>query len=71
MIIWSIVFFLYALVTVFAIYMSYQEQKRQERPSLMFNLIGYLACTTWPLVAALIFIAARRRPVRLQEAELD
>lgn len=71
MIFWSVVFVLYALVTLFAIYMTYQEQKRQARPSLMFNMIGYLACTIWPVVGAAAFIVARRRPAVFAPAEQD
>lgn len=71
MIFWSIVFVLYMLVSVFAVYMTYQEQKRQDHPSPMFNLIGYLACTVWPLVAAAALVAVWRRPARLSAAERD
>ncbi|MFN4128278.1 MAG: hypothetical protein ACK4GC_00440 [Paracoccaceae bacterium] len=59
------------LVGAFAAYMTHQEQKRQDRPSPLFNLIGYLACTVWPLVAAAALIAAWWRPVRFSAAERD
>ena len=71
MIFWSIVCVLYALVTLFAVYMTYQEQKRQARPSVIFNVIGYLACTIWPIVGAAAFIAACRRPAVFAPAERD
>ena len=66
---WTTIFIFYFPITLFAIYMTYQEQKRQERPSLVFNLIGYLLCTVWPLLVAAIGVIVWRQPADQKAAE--
>lgn len=58
---WTDLFAVYSATTIFAIYMTYKEQQRQERPSFLFNLIGYLCCAIWPLVAAVFVVLTCRR----------
>ncbi|MGO4909429.1 hypothetical protein ACEN2J_13985 [Pseudorhodobacter sp. W20_MBD10_FR17] len=62
MIFWPIVSLIYIAVTVFAVYMTYQEQRRQGRSSPMYNLIGYLLCTVWPVLVAAFLVMARFGP---------
>ncbi len=52
-------------------YMTRQEQKRQEHPNLAYNVMGYVACTLWPLVGLAIFLSAHSRPASFSPAELD
>ena len=59
---WLFVSMIYCAVTVFALYMTYQEQRRQGRKSLAFNLMGYGLCTIWPILAAAMLVFTRFHP---------
>lgn len=59
---WPIVSLIYIAITIFAVYMTYQEQRRQGRSSPVYNMIGYLLCTVWPVLIAAILVIARFRP---------
>jgi hypothetical protein len=62
MLFWPIVSLIYIAVTIFAVYMTYQEQRRLGRSTPMYNIISYLLCTVWPLLVAAILVIARFRP---------
>ena len=53
---WTIFVALYVVSSVFAITMTYREQKRRGHKTPVFALIGYLLCTVWPLVVAAILV---------------
>ncbi len=69
MIFWIFLSVCYGAITVFALYMTHQEQKRQHRPNPFDSLIGYLICTIWPL--AVLFMIASQKPDVLQPVETD
>jgi hypothetical protein len=58
---WSVVFVAYLIVTVFAVAMTYREQRQIGQKSVVYNVIGYVACTFWPLVVAVILMSLRLR----------
>jgi len=58
---WNIVFIVYLSVTVFAVIMTYREQRQTGQKSLVYNLFGLIACTVWPLVVAGILMSPRLR----------
>ncbi len=49
---------LYVATTVMALVMTYREQRRMDRARPGYTLIGYIACTVWPLVAV-VFLVSR------------
>lgn len=69
--IWTFVLTAYVAVTVFALYMTYQEQRRHNRRSFTFNLIRYALCVVWPLLIAGLAVLARFRPASFYRAEFD
>ena len=69
MIFWTLLSVCYGAITVFALYMTHQEQKGQDCPNPFDSLIGYLICTIWPL-AVLFMIASQRLDV-MQPVEAD
>jgi uncharacterized membrane protein len=71
MLFWTVFSIIYVLVTTFAVYMTYQEQKRQGRSSFLFCVIGYVICAVWPLAVASICVFARRTPVAQLPGEWD
>lgn len=52
---------LYVVITIFAIVMSYNEQRRTGNKSFLFNALSFVACVIWPATIAIIFIAAQRQ----------
>lgn len=52
----------YVASSIFAITMTYREQKRRGHRTPVFALIGYLLCTVWPLVVAAILVFTRVFP---------
>lgn len=61
---WTTLWSIYAAISIFAITMTYKEQKRTKEVTPIFALIGYLTCTIWPLLVATILIMvqiAKRR----------
>ncbi len=69
MIFWTLLSVCYGAITVFALYMTHQEQKRQDCPHTFEILIGYLICTVWPL--AVLFMITYRKPDVWQPAKAD
>ena len=51
----------YALITLFAFIMTYLEQRRTGQRTPIFNLIGYAACTVWPVVIAVVILTKSMR----------
>lgn len=51
---WALFVALYAISTIFAIIMTFREQKRRGPRTPVPALIVYLLCTVWPLVVAII-----------------
>jgi hypothetical protein len=45
----EVIISVYLTVSLFAIYMTYREQKQAGTSSLMFRLLGFVACALWPL----------------------
>ncbi|SFF03475.1 hypothetical protein SAMN04488523_11575 [Sulfitobacter brevis] len=56
---WPVLIFLYVVITIFAITMTYREQKKREDVTPMFALIGCILCTVWPLVVAAILLYSK------------
>lgn len=42
--------------------MTYREQQRRRYRTPVYSLIGYLLCTVWPVLVAVILIA--HKPLR-------
>lgn len=68
---WLTLIVIYGAVAVFALYMTYQEQRRHSHQSLGFNLMGYILCTLWPLLAAVMLILVRYHPAEAYSSESD
>jgi uncharacterized membrane protein len=68
---WLILIVIYGAVTVFALYMTYQEQRRHVHQSLGINLMGYVLCTLWPLLAAVMLVLVRYHPAEAYSSESD
>lgn len=58
---WEFCIALYASTTLFAVVMTYREQRSRGQSSLIFGAIGFLACTIWPVVAAACLFSGRQR----------
>ena len=58
MTLWTFMLALYVATTVMALVMTYREQRRMDRARPGYTLIGYIACTVWPLVAV-VFLVSR------------
>jgi hypothetical protein len=62
MTIWDIGITIYAAITLMALFMTAREHYGMRKTSV-FTLLGYIACTVWPLTLAGIFVAAQRRTI--------
>lgn len=67
--IWTILACLYLCISLFAVYMTYREHRRNGQRSLVLSGLSYLLCAVWPLPAAGMLVFARRRPAELAPAE--
>lgn len=56
---WTILISVYVVTTLFAIVMTYREQRRRGKRTPVHSAIGYLLCTVWPVVAAVMVIFYR------------
>ena len=56
---WTIVIALYCLTTLIAVSLTYQEQKQRQEGTPIYTAIGYLLCTVWPVVAAVMVVVYR------------
>lgn len=50
---------LYIATTVFALVMTYREQKASGRTSPVLQVMGFLACTAWPFVALACLVSRK------------
>ncbi len=67
---WPLFWSVYVLISIFAITMTYKEQKKSNRTTPVFVFIGYLACTVWPLLVAVMLVLlqiTKRRGARRQQ----
>ena len=64
-----ILFGLYLAVSMFAIYMTYQEHRINGHRGLVMIWVSYLLRLAWPLAAAAVFAAALWRPADLAPAK--
>lgn len=67
----SVIVSFYLCISVFAVYMTYQEQKRRRKPSPLFNLISYVLCVLWPLALGAILIAVQFQSAKPEFAESE
>jgi hypothetical protein len=51
----QIVMAIYIFTTIFALMMTYHEQKKRGHQTPVFVMIGYVSCMVWPLVGAVMF----------------
>lgn len=51
---------IYLLVTLPAMFMTWRELRSSGKTDFSRNATGYLACTVWPVVFPLVFLAAQR-----------
>jgi cytochrome c oxidase assembly factor CtaG len=58
MTVWTFLLVLYVASTIAAVVMTYREQRRTTLVSPLYRLIGYLACTVWPLVAVVFVVTS-------------
>jgi len=58
----SVFIVFYVATSIFAIAMTYREQKRRGHSTPVFALIGYLLCTVWPLLVAAILVFTSLSP---------
>lgn len=56
---WTIVIGVYVMTTIVAITLTWREQKNRGERTPVYNFIGYLLCTIWPIVAAVTAIVYR------------
>ena len=49
---------LYAATTALALTMTYREQRQRGQARPAYAVIGYMACTVWPLMA-MVFLVSR------------
>lgn len=49
----------YFLIALFALVMTYDEQKQTGDRGLMLKALSFLACLMWPLTFATVAVAAR------------
>ena len=68
---WSVLASLYLCISLFAVFMTYQEQKRRRKPSPIFNLISYVLCVLWPLALGAILIAVQFQSAKPEFAESE
>lgn len=59
--VWSVVIAVYVVISAFAIVMTYREQRKTGGQSVVLNAFGYIACTLWPLVLAILILTLRRK----------
>jgi hypothetical protein len=59
---WATFGIIYAAIFLMTLFMTAREHYRTRRTSI-FTVIGYLACTIWPVAFAGIFVAAQREGV--------
>ena len=52
---------IYLIVAIFAMIMTWREQRQKGQTSLAANLSGFAACLSWPVVFPLVFLLAQRR----------
>jgi hypothetical protein len=52
MTIWSLCIAIYCFITVFALVLTYREQRRKKQSSVLYEAIGFVACAFWPVAAA-------------------
>lgn len=53
---------LYAAVAIFAVVMTWREQRAKNQKSMVFNALSFALCLCWPLVVAVILHLQARRP---------
>ena len=61
--IWDVLWAVYVIVAGTAMILTYREQIRNGHRILVYRAAGLLACTAWPLVFPLVYMAARTRGV--------
>ena len=59
--IWDVLWTFYVIVAGTAMILTYREQLRNGHLVLVYRVAGLLACTAWPLVFPLVYMAARTR----------
>jgi len=52
----AIAIVLYALIAVFALFMTHQEQRQTQNTSLFWGSLSVLACLFWPVVVMAVAI---------------
>ncbi|MBU2960056.1 hypothetical protein KO516_04275 [Citreicella sp. C3M06] len=60
--IWNIFLVLYAIVTFSALFLTFREHRSRGAKSLLHLFGGYLLCTVWPAVVAVMVICYRSKP---------
>lgn len=61
--IWNVLWTIYGIVAGTAMILTYREQIRNGHRILAYRAAGFLACTAWPLVFPLVYMATRTRGV--------
>ena len=61
--IWDVLWAVYVIVAGTAMILTYREQIQNGHRILVYRAAGLLACTAWPLVFPLVYMAARTRGV--------
>ncbi len=59
--IWQLGVAAYFLITAAALTLTWREQLRTGRRSLLMNACAILACTLWPLALAVFLVVMHRR----------
>ena len=60
---WTVLWTIYAIVAGLSMILTYREQLRNGHRILAYRAAGLLACSAWPLVFPIIFLAAQSRGV--------
>ncbi|WP_226561913.1 hypothetical protein [Salipiger thiooxidans] len=53
---WTIAAAAYVWTVIAAVTLTYREQKRRGEESPVYTLIGYVCCSVWPVVAAVMLV---------------
>ena len=61
--IWDVLWTIYVIVAGTAMILTYREQIKTGHRILAYRVAGLVACTVWPLVFPLVYMAARTRGV--------
>ena len=64
----AILLTIYLLTAGFALYMTYDEQRKTHSSNPLLNLVSFVACIAWPVslvIVALTVLTTPKKPARI------